>query len=54
MNKRMETLTYLDTCIGHGTSMITMTIGTNADALGKAITRLKNEYSVSSNIKSSV
>lgn len=50
----MNTLQQLEKVKGRGTSMITMTISTNANALVNATTLLRSEYAVSANIKSRV
>ena len=50
----MDTLKYLNTLSGHGTSMITLTIGTNVRALDNTVAMLRDELSVSTNIKSRV
>ena len=50
----MNTLQRLEKVKGCGTSMITMTIATNANALVNATKLLGSEYAVSANIKSRV
>ena len=50
----MNILKQLEIVEGRGTSLITMTIATNANALNNAITLLTREYSVSANIKSRI
>lgn len=54
IDNKMNTIDYLSTLHGHGTSMITMAISTNKAALTNATTLLNTEYSVSANIKSRV
>ena len=50
----MDTLKHLTTLVGHGTSMITITIATNPKALDRTVSLLNSEYSISANIKSRV
>lgn len=50
----METLEELNSLTGCGTSMITMTVGTNPKALDNAVTLLNCELGTAGNIKSRV
>jgi len=50
----METLKRLENLAGHGTSMITITVGVNPRALDKTIEKLRKEFSAADQIKSRV
>lgn len=47
----MTTLELLESYEGMGTSLITLTIGTNKKALESAITLLNSEYNTATKIK---
>ena len=47
----METLDFLSTLEGHGTSMVTITIANSPKALDNILSRLHCEYSTANKIK---